>query len=111
MRLQAQRGCADQLFSLRHLVDLTAAQQMRLYCCFVDLRRAFDSLSRLALWAVLQHRRLPERLIAVLRDLHTDTTCSARVGAALSHSFATTCGTEQGDPWQDCCSASTWITW
>ena len=93
-----QRGCADQLFSLRHLVDLTAAQQLRLYCCFVDLRKAFDSICRLALWAVLRRRGLPERLIAVLQDLHTGTSCSVRVGTSLSHSFATTCGTQQGDP-------------
>ena len=83
---------------LNRLVDLTAARQLRLYCCFVDLRRAFDSLPRDALWAVLRHRGLPEGLIAVLQDLHTGTSCSVRMGATLSHSFATTRGTQQGDP-------------
>ncbi|PRW50805.1 Muscle calcium channel subunit alpha-1 [Chlorella sorokiniana] len=59
---------------------------------------AFDSLPRDALWAVLRHRGLPEGLIAVLQDLHTGTSCSVRMGATLSHSFATTRGTQQGDP-------------
>jgi hypothetical protein len=93
-----QRSCADQLFSLRHLSDLVGARQQRLYLCFVDLRKAFDSINRDSLWAILRHRGLPEQLITVLRDLHTGTSCRVRVGGELSAAFPTTCGTQQGDP-------------
>ena len=53
----------------------------RLFLAFVDLTKAFDSLNRPALWAVLRHRGLPEQLISILADLHSGTTTSVRVGS------------------------------
>ena len=93
-----QRSCADQLFSLRHLSDLVGgARQQRLHLCFVDLCKAFDSINRDSLWAILWHRGLPEQLI-IVRDLHTGTSCRVRMGGELSAAIPTTCGTHQGDP-------------
>ena len=92
------RSCADQLFCLRHLTDLALQRQHRLHLCFVDLQRAFDSLSRPALWAILRARGLPEQLVLLLQDLHTETRCKVRVGSTRSGSFDTPWGVQQGDP-------------
>ena len=48
--LRPKRGCGDQLFCLRHLTELALERQHRLHLCFVDLHRAFDNISRPALW-------------------------------------------------------------
>jgi sarcosine oxidase/L-pipecolate oxidase len=55
-----QRGCSDQMFSLRRLSELALAKQRQLYIAFVDLCKAFDSVNRDALWAVLRASGLPE---------------------------------------------------
>ena len=49
------RGCTDQLFSLRILMEKAREYHQPLYICFVDLRKAYDSVNRAALWSVLQH--------------------------------------------------------
>ena len=93
-----QRGCADQLFVLRRLSGLAVEWQQRLYVAFVDLRKAFDSLHRPALWDILRSRGIPERLIAILEDLHTDTTCRVRVAGRRSRGFRMEYGVQQGCP-------------
>ena len=92
------RSCADQLFTLRKLSELAVDAQQRLYVAFVDLRKAFDSLSRPALWVILRRRNVPEALISILADLHRDTTCRVRVGGRRSGEFGMEFGVQQGCP-------------
>ena len=93
-----QRGCSDQQFSVRRMSELAAAKQQRLYLAFVDLCKAFDSVNRNALWAVLRASGLPEDLVRVLIDLHTDTSCHIRVGCSHSSPFSMEFGVQQGYP-------------
>lgn len=93
-----QRGCCDQLFSLRRLCELSVAQQQRLYAAFVDLRKAFDSVNRDALWVVLLASGVPEELVRILADLHQDSTCRIRVGVSRSRPFSMEWGVQQGCP-------------
>jgi hypothetical protein len=93
-----QRGCADQLFTLRQLARLSVEWQQQLYTAFVDLRKAFDSISRPALWAILRARGVPERLVDILTDLHTGTTCTVRVANSHSRQFSMQFGVQQGCP-------------
>lgn len=93
-----QRGCADQLFTLRKVTELSIEWQQRLYLAFVDLRKAFDSISRPALWTVLCARGVPAPLLNAVIDLHTDTTCRVRIGGARSRAFNMAYGVQQGCP-------------
>ena len=93
-----QRGCSDQIFSVRRLSELSISLQQRLYIAFVDLRKAFDSVNRAALWAILRASGLPEPLVRALADLHTDTTCRIKVGASYSRPFIMEWGVQQGCP-------------
>ena len=47
------RGCADQLFSLRTLMEKAREFHRPLYICFVDLRKAYDTVNYVALWSIL----------------------------------------------------------
>jgi hypothetical protein len=93
-----QRSCGDQIFVLRKLSDLALGAQQRVYVAFVDLRKAFDSISRPALWVILRRRGVPEELISILADLHRDTTCRVRVGGHRSGEFGMEFGVQQGCP-------------
>ena len=99
-----QRSCADQLFTLRMLSELAVELQQRLYVAFVDLRKAFDSVSRPALWVVLRRCRVPEQLIRVVQDLHTDTACRVRVGGRRSAACALEAAAAPRSPWRMACS-------
>ena len=49
-------GCLDQVFMMRILAEKAREFNTPLYLCFVDLRKAYDSVNRQALWAVLRRR-------------------------------------------------------
>ena len=53
--LRQSRGCADQFFSLRVLMDKAREFHKPIYICFIDLRKDYDSLNLNSLWTVLQH--------------------------------------------------------
>ena len=44
---------ADHIFSLKMLIDFYLYKKKRLYCAFIDYRKAFDSVNRVALWRKL----------------------------------------------------------
>ena len=47
------RSCADQIFSLRMLIEKAGDFRWPLYICFIDLRKAYDSVNWEAIWAAL----------------------------------------------------------
>ncbi len=66
------RGCADAFFSLRSLCSLAWNKKKTLYICMLDLAKAFDSADRDLAWRILLTRGAPPKLVALLKDLHTD---------------------------------------
>ena len=68
-----------------------------LYLCFVDLRKAYDSVNRSALWCVLQKSfGLPSKLVSIIQALHEGTSAAVRVYNKLSEDFQVTTGVLQG---------------
>ena len=48
------RSCADHFFSVRTLIEKAREFHRRLCIRFIDLRKAYDSINREALWSILQ---------------------------------------------------------
>ena len=51
---RAGRGCVDMIFCVRQLVEKATEHSIKLFLLFVDLRKAYDSVPRVAFWRVLQ---------------------------------------------------------
>ncbi len=47
------RGCVDMVFAVRQLLEKSWEHRERLFIIFVDLRKAYDSVPREAMWKVL----------------------------------------------------------
>jgi hypothetical protein len=90
------RGCPDLHFSLRRLTELAHAHRAPLWVAFVDFRKAFDSVNREALWAILASRGVPTKLIDLVRDLYTGCEGRVRVDNVLSDPFPIGTGVRQG---------------
>ena len=43
----------DHIFSLHCIIELALSQKKRLYCAFIDYRKAFDTVKRSSLWLKL----------------------------------------------------------
>lgn len=70
------RSTCDMIFSLRQLQEKCSEQNKDLYVAFIDLAKAFDTVNRELLWAVLEKFGTPLKFLAVLRQLHDNTTAA-----------------------------------
>ena len=90
------RSCVDHIFSLRQLMEKSREWKRPLYVCFIDLRKAYDSVNRDALWRVLKRYGISDKLLRLIADLHTDTRCKVRVNGEYSDWFDVKNGVRQG---------------
>ena len=86
----------DHLFSLNQLFSNAIEFREPLHVCFIDLRKAYDTVNRPALWAVLQKTGLSTKIIRLIKELHTETTSRVRTSGSYSRSFSTNNGVRQG---------------
>ena len=50
-----RRGCVDQILAVRHVIEKVVEMDKVVYTAFVDLEKAYDSVSRNKLWVALKH--------------------------------------------------------
>ena len=93
---RANRGTADMVFTLRQIQEKCREQQRPLYICFVDLTKAFDSVSRQTLWDVLRIFGCPEKLVHMIRLFHDDMLARIKINGQLSDPFPVINGVKQG---------------
>ena len=92
------RGCVDQLFCLRALMEKAHEFHTPLYLHFIDLTKAYDSVSRSVLWNVLEQRyHFPPKLLRIIKALHFGTRGKVRTYGHLSRPFQIMNGVRQGD--------------
>ena len=58
-----------------------------LFVLFIDLKKAYDSVPRMALWSVLQKCGVPPRMLSVIRSFHDNTLAEVRAGEATTDGF------------------------
>ena len=70
------RSTTDQLFTLQQILHDSWEFDVPTHTCFIDLRKAYDTVNRPALWGILQHIGLSTKIQRLIRDLHTGTRLS-----------------------------------
>lgn len=90
------RGTADMVFAYRQLQEKCIEQSQPLYTVFVDLTKAFDTVSRDGLWKILHKTGCPERLINIIRAFHEGMNGRVFDNGSFSESFEISNGTKQG---------------
>ena len=82
------RGCVNHLLSFHILMEKAQEFHTPLYMCFVDLKKAYDSVNCKALWSVLQERYYhPAMVVWILKALHQETTGAVRAYGRVSGEF------------------------
>ena len=64
------RGAVDCMFILHGIIESFLSQSKPLYCVFVDLKRAFDSANRRALWFKLHKNNVSSKIINLLQNMY-----------------------------------------
>ena len=90
-------GTIDQIFTLRQLAEKYDEFSKELFVCYIDFRKAFDSVWRKGLWAVMRHYGYPEKIVRILENTYRDTFSAVRVRGSVTEWFMTVVGVLQGD--------------
>ena len=93
---RAGRSTMDMVFSLRQLQEKCREQQMPLYIAFVDLTKAFDTVSRPSLYKVLKRIGCPPTLLQLIISFHEDMTACIQYEGNISDRFDVKSGVKQG---------------
>jgi len=100
------RGTLDNLFILKTLIEQRHQNSnphqkhkcSKLYTCFVDFRKAFDTIPRSTLWQVLKKTGVGPRMLKALQTMYSNDNTCVRTGNGLTNTFACTTGVKQGCP-------------
>jgi len=94
--VSARAEDAQAKYTLRVLMEKAREYHRPLHICFVDLRKAYDSVDRHTLWLVLQHcYYLPLKLLTIIKALQDHTSATVRSYGEISDPFSVSVGVEQ----------------
>ena len=66
------RGCMDMVFSVRQLVEKSWEDKEKLFITFVDLKKAYNSVLREAMWKVLRKFGVKNVIVNLIKSFHRD---------------------------------------
>ena len=93
---RAGRSTIDMIFSLRQLQEKCREQNVPLFLAFVDLTKAFDTVSREGLYLALSKIGCPPKLLCLVRSFHQNMKGTVQFDGNLSEPFDIRNGVKQG---------------
>ena len=81
------RGTRHQITNLRILMHKAREHQQPLYMCFVDFKKAFDSISHDKFWVTMMDMEYSLHLIDLLTKLYRKQLAKVKVAGTLSEWF------------------------
>lgn len=91
------RSCIQQIHILRRIIDGARLRHLPLSITFIDFKKAFDSIKRDVMFAILRHYGIPEKLVFAIKSLYDNSTSKVYYENQLSNEFSTQSGVLQGD--------------
>ena len=92
------RSTADNLFVLASLLDDAKFRSKEIHMAFIDVRKAYDTVDRAKLWAVLKTLGVSDAFISLLKSLYRDNIRRIKWRGKLTPPFLATKGLRQGCP-------------
>ena len=93
------RGCIDQIFSLKILMEKCLEYNIPGVVTFVDFKAAFDSVHRPSLWKILREYCIPEKVVNIIKNTYSGCQARVRVGGEVTDWFCIETGVRQGCVW------------
>lgn len=93
------RGCIDQIFCLRILMEKTIEFQLPAIATFVDFKAAFDSVHRPSLWHILSDYGIPAKYVRLIQCVYQNSEAAVLVGGEKTNWIKVETGVRQGCIW------------
>ena len=82
-----RRGCTDQIFALRNIIEQTLEWNCPLYINFIDFKKAFDSIHHDTLWKILRSYGVPLKIVSLIETFYNHFECSVILSNTSSEWF------------------------
>lgn len=89
---------SDQVFIIQTLVQQAKQAKRKLYCCFVDFKKAFDLVPRQTLWSILEKRGMKGKVLQSLQTMYAADVACVLTSDGPTDPFACGIGVKQGCP-------------
>ena len=89
---------SNNIFFLKTLIDKQFHKNEKLYSCFVDFSKAFDTVWRKGLVAKLKTFGICGKMLNIIENFYLNTNGHVTVGDFISDNFHINLGVKQGDP-------------
>ena len=90
---------ADNLLTLKNVVKkYVTIGKGKLYACFVDFKKAYDSVWHEGLYCKMRRNNLQGNLLHLIMDIYKKTKCAVKMGGARTEFFDFSRGVRQGCP-------------
>ena len=87
----------DHIYVLNSIIDFYLHHKKKIYACFVDYRKAFDSVDRVSLWGKLLSTGINGKILTVIKNLYSNAKSCIKSGNKVSDFFSCNVGVRQGD--------------
>ena len=88
---------SDHIFSLHVLIEIYKFSSKKLFCAFIDYKKAFDMVDRTALWGKVLELGIDGKILRVIFRLYQRAKAVVRTGGKLSDPFPCNIGVRQGE--------------
>lgn len=94
-----KKGCStiDALYVLKSIIDFKIANGSKLFCTFVDFRRAFDTVDRNTLYYKMFKLGIEGKMLRITKSMYDDVKIGVRVNGNLTDFFENKIGVLQGE--------------
>ena len=86
----------DHIFTLYSMIMLQFSKNKKLYVCFVDYKKAFDSINRQALFKILEANGINGKFLDAIKSIYQTVSASVSVDGLHSNTFYSSTGLKQG---------------
>ena len=90
------RSTVDQIFALRQLVEKRWEYALPVYCAFMDLEKAYDSVWREGMWQIAKHYGVPTQIVDLLKSWYVGISSCVRMEEGDGDWFLIRTGLRQG---------------
>ena len=92
------RNTIQQILTLRLLAEKAKRQGKKIFNCFIDFQKAFDTIKHKIIWATLKSYGVETKMVTLLQKIYESGQSAVRIGKEKGEWFRTDVGTRQGDP-------------
>ena len=91
------RSTVHQILTLRLIAEKAKRHGKKIYNCFIDFQKAFDTIKHKVIWAVLRSYGIEEKMVTLLQKIYEKAQSAVRIGKNQEEWFHADLGTRQGD--------------